>query len=177
MERRTLVRLLIVLAIGIPIVLEAATFAGLLDSRLLGGGTPGAETPTATETDAPPADAVGIGDELLPATPQQETVTAADVERTAGAREFVLSVAVENDAESSYELRLDALTTDRGTTVSGGGRTGQLAPGENETLTGRWELPSGEDPDAVIAVASLTSPGGDRETVTRRVTLASTWER
>ena len=174
MERSTLVRLLVVLAIGIPLVLEAATFAGLFDSRVLDGG-PATETPTATPG-APPADAVGVGDELLPATPQRETVTAASVGREDGARTFRLTVAVENDAESSYELRLDALTTDRGKTVTGGGRTEQLPPGANTTLTGRWELAPGEDPRAVIVVATLTSPAGERETVTRRVTLAAVEE-
>ena len=44
MERRTLVRLLVVLAIGIPVLVEAVTFLGLLEHQLLDGSG----APTAT---------------------------------------------------------------------------------------------------------------------------------
>lgn len=170
MERRTLIRLLIAVGIGIPVLIEAATFAGLFGSRVGNGGAePTPETPTEA---TPPTDVVGVGDELLPATPQADTVTGAEVQPVDGDREFVLTVEVTNDAETGYELRLDALTTDDGTTVPGGGRSGQIAPGASEVVTGRWTLPPGEDPAAVIVVATLTEPDGSRETVTRRVDVA-----
>lgn len=168
MERRTLVRLLVGLGIGLPIAIEAATFLGLFRSRV--GGDGAADTPDDT-TEPPSPDAVGVGDELLPATQATDTVTGAEI-RTDGGRVFVMTVAVENDTPGGYELRLDALSTDAGTTVGGGGSTDLLASGESGSVTGRWTLPDGEDPAAVIVVATVTSPDGGRDTVTRRVQLA-----
>jgi len=170
MERRTLIRLLVGLGIGVPVAVEVATFLGLFGSRVGDGGDEDGEPtepPAGTET--VPPDAVGVGDELLPETPQDDTVTAAEVQTEAGGRVFVMTVAVENDTEFGYELRLDALTTRAGTTVTGGGRTDQIEPGGSGTVTGRWTLPDGERPGEVIVVASETQPDGSRETVTRRV--------
>lgn len=170
MERRTLIRLLVGLGIGVPIAIEAATFFGLFGSRVVGDGD-GTETPS-SPTETPSPDAVGVGDELLPATAATDTVTGAEIRTEDGERVFVLTVAVENDTDEGYELRLDALTTDAGTTVSGGGRTTQLDPGEETTVFGRWPLPDDERPRAVIVVATVTPAGGGRETVTRRVPIA-----
>lgn len=172
MERRTLIRLLVGLGIGVPVAIEVATFLGLFGSRVADGDG----TPTPTDTGTPPADAVGVGDELLPGTPQTDTVTEAAVRTEEGARVFIMTVAVENDTELGYELRLDALATEAGTTVTGGGRSEELEPGERATVTGRWELPTGGTPEAVIVVATLVHPDGRRETVTRRVTLADVAE-
>lgn len=168
MERRTLIRLLVGLGIGLPIAVEAATFLGLFRSRLLGGG--GAETPTPTPTPRPGA--VGVGDEILPATQQTDTVTDAAIYVGGGTREFRLTVEVENDTDVGYQLVLNAVTTDAGTVVSGGGSTDQIAPGGRATVTGRWELPDEERPATVIAVASERNADGSRDTVTRTVPLA-----
>ena len=170
MERRTLIRLLVGLGIGLPVAIEVATFLGLFRSRVADDDdTP---SPTPGETETPPPDAVGVGDELLPATPQTDTVTGAEIRTEEGERVFVMTVAVENDTEFGYELRLDALTTRQGPTVTGGGRAAQIVPGGSATVTGRWALPDGERPEAVIVVATETQPDGSRETVTRRATLA-----
>ena len=172
MERRNLVRLLVGVSIGLPVAIEAATFLGLFRSRVVDGGDgdgDGAVTTTQGDGGAPPEDAVGVGDELLPETPQTETVTGAQIRTEGGDRVFVLTVALENDTDRRYELRLDALSTRTGTTVPGGARSEQLEPGESATVTGRWTLPAGEDPGAVIAVATIADAGGDRQTVTRRV--------
>ena len=171
MERRTLVRLLIAVGIGVPILIEVATVLGLFGSRV-GDGGDGGPTETETPRPTPGPEAVRVGDELLPATPQTDTVTGAEVGTVDGERTFVLTVEVTNDAETGYELRLDALTTGAGTTVPGGGRSDQIPPGENATVKGEWTLPPGESPAAVIVVATLTEPDGSRETVTRRVDVA-----
>ena len=177
MERRTLIRLLVGLGIGLPIAIELATFGGLFQSRVVnsgdgenGGDGPG--TPTAGGAETPPDDAVGVGDELLPATEQADTVTGAEVRNEDGGRVFVMTVAVENDTGQGYELRLDALSTRSGTTVTGGGRSEQIEPGGSATVTGRWELPAGERPGSIIVVATTTAEDGGRETVTRRVPIA-----
>lgn len=177
MERRNLIRLLVGLGIGLPIAIELATFGGLFGSRVLDGGDAGGNgdgtgAPTPADEETPPEDAVGVGDELLPATDQSDTVTDLAVRTEGGDRVFVMTVAVENDTEDGYELRLDALSTREGTTVSGGGRSEEIDPGGSATVTGRWDLPADERPGAVIVVATLIGPDGSRETVTRRVTLA-----
>lgn len=171
MERRNLIRLLVGLGIGVPVAIEAATFLGLFSSSV-GDGEDGTPAPTPGTAETPPPDAVGVGDELLPATAQADTVTAAEVRREAGNRVFLMTVEVENDTDTGYELRLDALTTDAGTNVTGGGRTDELAPGGGGTVTGRWDLPAGERPETVIVVATVVQEDGRRETVTRRVTMA-----
>jgi len=67
-DRRTLVRLLIVVTIGVPILVEATTFLGLVSHSL---GDEGGDTSSPT----PPQDATGVGDDLLAETPRDERVT------------------------------------------------------------------------------------------------------
>ncbi len=147
MERRTLVRLLVVVAIAIPILVEVLTFAGLLQFQLFGDG--GDETgPTTPQTRR-----VGVGDELLVDSQQSETLTDASL-RPGGNRWIVtLTVHVENNGSTPYELRLEALTLGNGRTVAGGESTGRIPPGENATLTARYEIPSGTTPHSVTVVS------------------------
>lgn len=177
MERRTLVRLLVGLGVGIPIAVEAVTFGGLIGSRLADGGDEQADgasgygdhdpggTPAGRE-----GEPVTVGDELLPATPQSDVVVGATI-GSGDPRTFRLRVAVENTGGDPYELQLSAVTTDRGTTVPGGGRTGLIPPGERDTVTGSWRLPEGETPESVIVVATIEPADASAETVTRRVRL------
>lgn len=164
LERRTLIRLLVGLGIGVPILIEAATLLGLVGD-LLGGDDGGAGTPTATETTA----GVGLGDELLPDAPGTHTVQAAYV--AADGWTFTLSVGVENTTDRTYELRLRTVTTDGGDVVEGGGESGPIAPGETGSVTGRWDLPDGASPDTVEAVAIVRN--GTVTTVERTVDLGS----
>lgn len=154
MERRTLVRLLVGLGIGIPVVVEALTLLGLVDAHFFADerGTP---------TPAPRS--VGVGDELLVATPQSETVTDAAV--SAGARwTLVVDVEVENTGPVPYELRLGPVTTGGGVRVEGGASTGRVASGATVTVTGRWDLPRGTTPRSVDVVALEYVEGGPRTT-------------
>ncbi|MDZ7700799.1 MAG: hypothetical protein U5J98_01335 [Halobacteriales archaeon] len=142
MERRTLIRLLIGLAIGIPVAVEAVTFFGLVERQLVGGdgGTPaGTATP----------DRVGVGDELIPATAPNETVTGAEIRAADTPWLFVLSVEVENTLEVPYEVELATLWLGSGDSVAGGSTTGRIPAGETGQVTGAWEIPESASPSKV----------------------------
>lgn len=144
-SRRNLIRLLVGLAIGIPVLIEALTLVGLVGDLFGDGG--GTETP-ADETEVP---GVGVGDELLPATAPTDTVAASYI--AADGWTYTLTVSVDNGGDATYELRLRSVTTEGGTTVEGGGESDPIPPGASGTVTGRWDLPEGSSPDTVEVVA------------------------
>lgn len=158
MNRSTLVRLLVVVGIGIPLVVEGVTFAGMLDDGL-GGGPPATQTPHPEE--------VGVGDDLLAATNASETLEGAYVVAGSDDWTLVMTVAVENDGDAPYQLQLGDVTLANGKTVEGGDGTPRLDAGESATLTARWSLPAGATPRAVAVVAVV---GDDR--VEKTVPLA-----
>lgn len=162
MERRTFIRLLVGLGIGIPLAIEGATLLGLVGSRLGGDGesTPAGESETATTA---ARDRVGVGDELLPETEPTDRLTDAAVYATADRWRVELTVEVDNGLDTAYELRLGDLTTGDGRTVAGGGTTGTMASGTTTTVTGTWEVPSGATPDSVAVTALVAVPGADEQ--------------
>lgn len=162
--RRWLIRILVGLGIGIPILIEGATFLELFRRHLLGSDTP---TPTATDTPG----GVAVGEELLPATPQTETLSAATLRAGDGAWSFEVTVTVENTGEVPYELRLGEVVTETGTMVDGAASTGQVPPGETATVEGAWALPSGAEPDRLAVVA--VTYGETTATVSESVELGS----
>ncbi|MFB6135331.1 MAG: hypothetical protein ABEJ04_01070 [Halobacteriaceae archaeon] len=167
-DRRRLVRWLVGLAVGVPLLVEAVTFLGLLGSHAGGDGAP-----TTGSTTSESGDDVGVGGELLPATPQTDRVEDAYV-RGGEQWRFVLVVRVVNDpAEGgSYRLELGEVHTDEGEVVEGGDATPDLAPGESATLVGRWDLPAGSNPSAVRVTGVVTPAEGDPRTESRLVPLA-----
>lgn len=165
MERRTLVRLLIGLAIGIPVLVEAVTFFGLIEHRLFDGG--GRDTPIGTAT----PDRVGVGEELLPATPPSETVTDAVIRGQDTPWLFVLTVEVENPLDVPYELRLGTLTLADGGTVAGGASSGQVPADGSGEVTGAWELPEGSTP-ATLAVTGIAHRDDGPDETAAEVPLA-----
>lgn len=165
-DRRGLLRWIIVVAIGIPVLIELRTFLGL--AGVIGGGE---DTPTATPT--PAGDRVGVGDELLPATGPAETVTEATVTaRDDGDWPFTLAVRVDNDDDGEYQLRLGAVRTGAGDTVDGGAETPRLDPGESTTLTAEWALPPGAAPEAVQVSGVTYEDGAATGQVSETVRLA-----
>jgi hypothetical protein len=161
MERRTLIRLLVVLGIGIPLLVEGFTFFGLLEAQLLGGG--GDATPT------PAVDGVTQGEEVLQATTPTDTLSTASLAGN-GRPVLTLTVRVTNTGNASYELRLTEVTTREGETVAGSASTGVLPPGESGFATGQWTLPAGARPGSVTVVALVDRDGGT-ERIERSVTL------
>ncbi len=164
-SRRTLLRILIALAFGIPILVELFTFLGLIEVSLLGGdgGDGGTTTTTTAETD------VGIGDELLPASTPTETVTDAYVSTDTWT--FVLAVEVENTGDAPYQLYLTGVTTAEGTQVQETARSDRIDPGATGSVTARWDIPEGEQPDTARAVG-ITYEDGSGQSVARDVPLS-----
>jgi hypothetical protein len=155
MKRRTLIRTLVGVGFGVPVLVEGATLVGLVGNHLGdGNGSATAATPTETDeptTDEPTDDAVGPGDDLLSAAPVTARVEEAVVHEYETRWEFVCRVGVTNDADSTVDVRLSEVTTEGGRTVGGDAGTGPLAPGETGSMTGRFELSPGERP-ATLAV-------------------------
>ena len=167
MRRRTLVKLLVGLGIGIPVLVEGLTFLGLLRGSLLDGE--GRESPTVV---SPGGDGrVGVGDELLPGTTPSETVTEMVSVADGGGWTFVFTVDVTNDSDHPYEIRLGPVVTDGGETISGTVSTEQIPPGESGSVTGRWPLPDSAAPDRIVVLAR-SYPGTTPATVTEQVRLA-----
>lgn len=148
----SLVRVLLVLAIGLPIVIEIVTFGGLIGHYL--GGEQGTAAPT------PEVSGATVGDEILPETAATERVTEATVVARDDSWQFVLTVNV-TDTTGVYELRLDSATTRDGRTVEGSGATtGALSPGQSGAVTATWGLPAGQRPDTVRATVVTTPENG-----------------
>lgn len=167
--RQTLLRLVIVLAIGIPIVIEGLTFVGLVGNQFDSGN--GGPTDGGTPTDGPSLRTVKVGDDLLAETDQPERLETATVSTTDGWR-FTLAVEVTNTGADGYAFRITQVTTDSGVTFDRDETTGQLASGESTVLTGNWDVPDGEVPERVTVEATVPTPDGTR-TVSETVTFAT----
>ncbi|MFB6092548.1 MAG: hypothetical protein ABEK02_06015 [Haloquadratum sp.] len=168
-SRRWLIRILIGLGIGLPLLIEGVTFLGLIKSRLFGGDD---EAPTATTTSTP-RPGVGVGDELLPATAPSDTLSDAVV-RTTGAGSgwtFELTISVENTTDAPYELRLGTLTTAEGTRVESTASTGQIPPGASETMADSYAIPGGETPET-LSLTAVAYPASGAEVTARTVRFA-----
>lgn len=161
-DRRRLIRILVVVGVGIPILIEAVTFAGLVTNSL------GADGPTASETAAPADErAVGVGDELLPATGPTETVEDAYVVAGDDGWQFVCTVRVGNVTGESYELTFGAVETGAGRVVEGTASTGRIAPGGDGTVTGTWTLPAGQQPARLTVAIARGDAGASTDAVVR----------
>jgi hypothetical protein len=151
-RRRTIIRLLVGLGIGIPILVELATFVGLVEQSLLGddrndgsGGESGGNTTTTAGSGG-----VGVGDELLPDTPQRETLSVASFRAATDQWVLTLAASVENTSSEPYTVQFGPVTTEGGRTVEGTSRAVTVAAGEAAQVTGTWQLPPGSRPASVV---------------------------
>jgi hypothetical protein len=151
--RRTLIRLLVGLGIGIPVLVEGLTFLGLLRSRLFGDGSDGGDETATTADDGP--EPVAVGGELLPASEPSETLLDVRLVDADGGRRLAVRVAVDNALSTPYEFSLGPVALADGGTVEGvESRT--VAAGESAPFTARWDLPDGATPVAVTAVGRVS---------------------
>ena len=155
-EQTTLIRALIVVGIGLPIIIEVATFGGMLSHHLLGGPgdeVPAEATPTETVTGA------SVGDGILTETALEASIERGTVVTTGDGWQFLLTINATNTGSEPHELQVGSVTTREGRTVEGTGTTGAIEPGSDATVTGSWLLPSGQRP-ASVAVAVVTQDTG-----------------
>ncbi|MFW5948353.1 MAG: hypothetical protein ACOCSD_02000, partial [Halolamina sp.] len=147
-DRRRLIRWIALLAFGVAVVVEALTFGNIIGDEFFGGGDEApTESSTATPTDRP--DAVGVDDELLPETAATETIRTSEVRERDDGRTYVFRVDVENDTESTVELRTRQVRLRDDETVDGESSTGPIEPGAAGMMTAAWEIPADAMPAAV----------------------------
>ncbi|WP_336035982.1 hypothetical protein [Halobacterium yunchengense] len=159
-SRRWLIRALVGLGIGIPVLVEARTLYHMLAGYLAGGG--GGRETTAQSTTSEPT--TGVGDELLPGTEPRDTLAEAELRVADDGWVFHATVAVENAGDAPYTLELGAVTTNAGTRVDGGADSGRVPPGESRSFDAEWVLPTGETPDALAVAGVVHADGGDDRT-------------
>lgn len=169
MKRRTLIRLLVGLGIGIPLLVEGITFFGLLEAQLLGGDDGGDVTATPAWT--PEEGAVSTGEELLAETVQTEQLTTASLVVEDETRVLTLTARVDNPTNATYEFQFGAVTTGGDETIDGGDTTGTVPPGESGLVTAQWRL-SGDQYPRAVEVTAVIEADGSTERVERTVPLA-----
>lgn len=139
MERRTYIRALIGVSIGIPIAVEGITFSTLFYERLLG-----------REHSDGDGSGAGVGDELLEATDPTERIT--EMRLTAETENewlFTVSVEIENTTDDPYRLKIGPVSLGDGSTVGEAVSSGTIEAGDSTTVTGEWRIPSGSAVDAI----------------------------
>ncbi|MFC7250149.1 hypothetical protein ACFQJ5_09900 [Halomicroarcula sp. GCM10025324] len=162
-DQTTLIRVLIVVGIGLPIVIEVATFGGMLSHYVAGGG--GDAGTAAAKTPTPEVAGADIDDEILAEADPTVHIERASVLAADESWQFVLTLNVTNAGEQSSAVQVGAVTAHNGATVAGAGTTGELGPSESGRVTGSWSLPLGERPDTVeITVVTETADGASDET-------------
>jgi hypothetical protein len=174
-RRRTIIRLLVGFGVGIPVLIELATFVGLVEQSLLGddgggnggGGTGGDATRTPDEREGD-AGEVGVGDELLPETTPRETLSVASFRAGDDSWVLTLAAAVENTVSEPYTIGFGPVTTTNGRRVEGTNRAVTVAASETGQVTGTWQLSPGSRPAGV----ELRTATGDVEPTTHEVALA-----
>ena len=163
-DQTTLIRVLIVVGIGLPILIEIATFGGML-SHYVAGGDGGDAATASAKTPTPEVTGADTGDEVLTRAGPTVHISRASVLTTDDGWQFLLALNVTNDGERPAEVQVGAATAHNGATVAGTGTTGNLEPGETGQVTGSWMLPSGERPASVsVTVVTATSDGGTDST-------------
>lgn len=155
-EQKTLLRLLIIVGIGLPILIEVVTFGSMMGHHLMGdtGVEAVPETPTAAEAGA------GVGDPILESSAVSARIGAASVVTADEGWRFTLAVNVTNTGSDPAAVRLDSVTTRSGETVSDTASTGQLPVEGTDDVTQSWLLPPGKRPDTV-SVTVFVYPDGE----------------
>jgi len=166
-EQKTLLRLLIIVGIGLPILIEVVTFGSMMGHHLLGdtGGEAVPETPTAEPAGA------GVGDPILESADVSARIDTASVVTADEGWRFTLTVNVTNTGSDPAAVRLDSVTTRNGETIEGAASTGQLSAEGTDDVTKSWLLPPGERPDAVSVTVLMYPDGGAVQSTQYTVTL------
>jgi hypothetical protein len=160
-DRRTLLRVVIALAVGIPILVEVLTFAGLLEAQFGGGGGDDGDGATPTTQSG-----VGVGDVLPIEGDAVARLTAATLQQSESERTLALTVTVENRGAVPTELRLETVTATGGQSASGGASSGEIAPGETGSVSETWTLPRTARPTSLVVVTTTYGTETRRRAVT-----------
>jgi len=165
-DRRTLLRVVIALAIGIPVLVEATTFAGLIDAQFGGGG--GDDDSDGGDGTQTTREGVGVGD-ALPIDGATARLTDGALQQGDDAWTLALTVTVENTGDAPVSLGLETVTTAAGESAAGGATTDEIPPGETATVTETWRLAPNATPARLTVVT--TTHGTERRSQASVVTL------
>lgn len=147
MKRRNFVRLIIAAVVGTVLVVEGGTLVELVRREILGS-----EDGDDEGDGADGEEGVGVGDEFLPGTPQNETLADGGVVTGEDYWTVRLTVKAGNPTSESYTLRLADLETSNGDVVSGN-YTLEVPSGATRNVTGTWRVDEGEFPDRLSVEA------------------------
>lgn len=142
---KRLVRILLIIGIGIPVLIEAATLFRLIGGHMGEDDGPDAAAQT-TET------YVAEGDELLPETPPAERISTLTIEPESEAWVFKMAVDVANPTEAPYMLQLSEVQVQDGQ-VFQKTASQRWAPGDSSAMQIEWALPAGSVPSGLSAEA------------------------
>lgn len=160
---KRLVKILVLIGIGIPVLIEAATLV-----RLIGGHLGDEEQNRSAAADAAAHVVVEEGDELLPATAPAETIVRMVVRARPDAWTFLVEAEVANPTEHPYELTLRALETQHGEVLDEA-HVARRAPGDSARLSARWRLPAGDLPASMEVEGRLVGAPDSVQAAPRRV--------
>lgn len=159
---KRLVRILLIIGIGIPVLIESATLIRMIGGYMGGEEAAQESTPEATET------YVVEGDELLPETPPAERIVTLTVEPQSEAWVFTMELDVENTTARPYELELGEVEVGDGQVVQQT-VSQRWDAGAAETMAAEWRLPVGQIPSGLTARARWHIGTDSTRTLTRPV--------
>jgi len=161
MDRLTLAKALLVVAIAIPVVIEGVTFFGLFGQHFGDGGDPATPTP----------DAVGVGDDLLAGVDgvnATATIESGSIRATDDGWLLTLRIAVTNRGSTPRRVAFGPVTTGGGTTSAKTATSDRLEPEATDTVVAQWSLPSGQTPETLGVTVRGDETG---ETIERTVRI------
>jgi len=151
-----LVRSLIILGIGIPVVVELTTLMGLIGNSFSDQGA------TNSNTSEENVRRIRPGNELLPETPPSEVLKTAYVLAGSGSWEFNMTITLSKlKGLQSLSVTLDSLTTRNGVKIYEPVtyQRNALDADSAYTLDARWDIPAGEQPKSIHMNATYIGYG------------------
>lgn len=145
---RRLVKWLLIVGVGVPVLVEGITFFGLVGHHVSDSGK---EEASATSAHAQ-APEVSIGDDLLSSTPLVERVTEAREWAYGEHWAFELTITLEKPPEKGCRIVFDSLRTEDGNMVADEKELQWEGGDEDEddlAQTVQWIIPPGDQPFSV----------------------------
>ncbi|WP_135662189.1 hypothetical protein [Halorhabdus rudnickae] len=160
MNRTTLAKVLLVVAIAIPVIIEGITFFGLFGQHF--GSANDAATPT--------PDALGVGEDLLSGVEGSEaaaTIESGSIQASDDGWLFTVSINVANHGNSPTRVTFGPVTTGEGTVLEQTVTSDRLSKNGTDSVVAQWTLPSGETPRSI----EVALRGEDRAAIEQTVRI------
>ena len=159
---KRIVRILVIVGIGIPVMIELVTLFGLVTDSMDDKKAGTAHRQSMEELRVKP------GDEFLPATPAKEIIHSAKVSAQKRKWIFDLELQISGQTDGSYQLKLDSLRTRNGTLIPSTFKW-EASTATDPIFKTQWKLPPGEQPDALILSAMFSDTTGQVQNISRKV--------